>query len=333
MPAVTSMTHAPRWSRSIAQAYGLRLQRDDGADAPAPGGDRGDETTLRIKLDATPAWADHGAPSLRYRHPHRDHSGVPLLHWHDFGGGRHSLEYADECRFFLDVAARTLWARWPAALTDEDVATYLLGPVLSFFLRLSGKVSLHASVVMIGGSCVAFAGPAGSGKSTLAAAFAALGHPVLTEDVACLDETAQGFSVRPGYPLIRLWQNSESLLPRDGGTLPLLTPNWDKRYLALDSERHRFHGEPAPLAAIYLLQPRETLAVPAVASTVTGQHALSLLIANTHANYLLDRDMQAREFEVLGRLGRTVPVRSLTLTADGSRLMQAAEWIRQHAAT
>jgi hypothetical protein len=267
MSALTVAAAAGRWSRSIGQAYGLRLQWSNAASTPE-GNAATDAACLQVRLHASPAWAAEPS-SLRYEHPHHDDRGRPLLRWHAFGQGRHSLQYADDCRFFLELEARTLWARWPSTLTDEDAATYLFGPVLSFFLRLSGKVSLHASVVMIGGRCVAFAGPAGSGKSTLAAALAALGQPVLTEDVACLDETEEGFSVRPGYPLIRLWQSAEHLLPRRETALPLLTPNWDKRYLPLDGGRH--HHESAPLAAIYLLQAREAMAAPARVAPVGGQ--------------------------------------------------------------
>lgn len=331
---MTAPSTASRWSRSIAQAYGLRLLLSDAEAVQVSGHERADgAASVRVNLGATPAWAADDAPSLRFQHPQRDRNGVPLLHWHEFGAGRHSLRYADDCHFFLDLEQNQLWARWPATLTDDDAATYLLGPVLGFFLRLLGKVSLHASVVMVGGRCIAFAGPAGSGKSTLAAAFAELGQPVLTEDIACLDASNGSFSVRPGYPLIRLWESSEQLLPPRDTTLPLLTPNWDKRYLRLNNDRYHFHARAEPLAAIYLLRARAAMEAPAKISPVTGQEALSLLIANTHANYLLDRQTQAHEFEVLGRLSRAVPVQALTLNADGSRLMEAAEWLRQRVTT
>jgi hypothetical protein len=316
----------PRWSRAIEQAYGLRLLSSDAARVPASE----DGTLVLVRLHASPDWAV-AAAVLRFEHPQRDPGGVPLLQWHDFGGGRHALRYADGCHFFLDGGERTVWARWPASMTHEDAATYLLGPVLCFFLRLSGKVCLHASVVMVGGRCVAFAGPAGAGKSTLAAALATLGDAVLTEDVACLDEGRGGFSVRPGYPLIRLWENSEKLLLQNG-PLPLLTPNWDKRYLPLNGGRHRFHGTAEPLAAIYLLRNREPMAAPAHLAPLTGQDALARLLVSTHASDLLDRAMRTHEFEVLGRLSRTVPVHALTLNADGSRLMEAADWIRRQVA-
>lgn len=317
-----------RWSRTIARAYGLRLL----SDAAAENSPRDTEAYIRLNLHESPAWASDQAAALRFEHTQKNPDGAPLLQWHEFGDGRHALRYADGCHFFLDAGERTVWARWPASMTREDAATYLLGPVMCFLLRLFGNVCLHASVVMVGGRCVAFAGPAGSGKSTLAAALATLGEPVMTEDVACLDEVGGDFFVRPGYPLIRLWENSEKLLG-DGSPLPLLTPNWDKRYLPLTGSPHRFHDKSEPLAAIYLLREREPMEAAARVAPVTGRDALSQLLASAHASYLLGHDMQARQFEVLGRLGRAVPVRALVLNADGARLSEAAEWIRREVAS
>lgn len=239
------------------------------------------------------------------------------------------LRYADGTRFYLDVPAATIWATWPAPLTLEDTATYLLGPILGFYLRLQGRVCLHGSAVLLHGRCVAFVGPAGSGKSTLAAAFATLGSAVLTEDVACIDEHEGGFLLRPGYPRIRLWQDAEPLLPGRREALPKLTPNWDKAYLPLDGRA--FYGSAMPLAAIYVLQPRRAMAAAAETAGLQGHALLTQLIANTYGKRLVDRRMRAHEFGVLGRLARAVPVRSLALNADGARLAEACEWLRTHA--
>jgi hypothetical protein len=196
--------------------------------------------------------------------------------------------------------------------------------VLGYFLRRRGAVCLHASTVMLGGACIALAGPAGAGKSTLAAAFALRGDRVLSEDVTCLAEDSGVFRVQPGYPRIRLWKESGDLLGAGARELPLLTPTWDKRYLA-------FHQRPEPLAAVLVLRPRRAMVAPARLDTLAGQDLLSELVANTYANYLLDRGQRAAEFAVLGRLARSVPVRALTLNADGARLREACDWIEGHA--
>jgi hypothetical protein len=247
---------------------------------------------------------------------------------HDLPGNRALLRYSDGTRFYLDFERPAVWATWPETLTLDDTATYLLGPVLGYFLRRRGRVCLHASAVALHGGCVVFVGPAGAGKSTLAAAFAMRGDAVLAEDVTCLSEEAGAFEVQHGYPRIRLWQESAALIGAAPDSLPLLTPTWDKRYLPLGA---RFHDRPARLAAIFLLRPRRALEAPAEAAALDGRAILSELVSNTYATHLLDREQRAAEFAVLGRLARTVPMRALTLNADGSRLGEACDWIRRHA--
>ena len=103
--------------------------------------------------------------------------------------------------------------------TVEYMATYLLGPILGYILRLHDIVALHASSVVIDGQAVAMVGGPEAGKSTTAAAMAIRGFPVLADDVTALDPCPQGFMVRPAYPHLRLWPASaESLCGFKRGT-------------------------------------------------------------------------------------------------------------------
>ena len=45
------------------------------------------------------------------------------------------------------------------------------------------------------------------------------------------------------------------------------------------------------------------------------------LVANTYVNYLLDREMRHREFDLLSRLLASVPVRQLRPSADPSLVL------------
>ena len=211
----------------------------------------------------------------------------------------------------------------------EDTCTYLVGPVLGFAMRLRGVVCLHASAVVVGGRAVAFCGAPGAGKSSTAAAFAQMGYPVLAEDVAALDDRGDAFAVQPGYPRVNLWPDSAAALCGSADALPAITPTWAKRYLPL----HRgvgfpachagipagmsslFHDRPAPLAAIYILGARLPQPRPEIRS-LKPMDALIALASNTYTPYLLDAIMRAREFDVLSRLTRTVPVRAVSPPAD-----------------
>jgi hypothetical protein len=66
-----------------------------------------------------------------------------------------------------------------------------------------------------------------------------------------------------------------------------------------------------PLAAIYLL--KECLADPAApfVEAVPASESLLSLVANTYINYLLEPPMRAREFEILGQVLMSVPLRQV----------------------
>jgi hypothetical protein len=234
------------------------------------------------------------------------------------------FDYADETQFVIDRSGSEVWAEWSAPLTLEDTATYLLGPVLGFVMLLRGIVCLHASAIAIGNEAIALLGPAGVGKSTTAAAFAERGYSVLAEDVVTLDDRRDQFLVRPGYPCIRLWPPAVRALYGSETHLPKLTPNWDKRYLDLSE---RFQEEPLPLAAIYHLGERRHLARAPYVETLDRSQGLMALVANTYATKLMDKQMRAREFELLTRVVGSVSVRRVTPHSDPARLTQLCDRI------
>ena len=244
------------------------------------------------------------------------------------------FQYADGTEFLIDRAGTQIWATWPAdTLTLEDTATYLLGPVMGFVLLLRGFISLHACAVAIGERAVAIVGPAGSGKSTTAAAFAQRGYRILAEDVVTLRERGEEFLVQPAYPSIRLWPSSVEVLYGTPSALPKLTPTWDKRYLDLTQDNYQFQSEQLPLAAIYLLaERRQDTAVPVVEDLAPAEGLMSL-VANTYASYLMNREMRAREFELLQRVLSSVPLRRVTPHSDPARINELCESILESFAT
>jgi len=221
--------------------------------------------------------------------------------------------YADETEFVVNKAGTEVWAKWCEPLTLEDTATYLLGPVMGFVMLLRGIVCLHASAVAIGDEAIALVGPAGSGKSTTAAALAERGYSVLAEDVVTLDDRGDHFLVRPGYPCIRLWPAAVKALYGSETHLPKLTPNWDKCYLDLSAN---FQREPLRLAAIYHLSERHHDATAPSVQALDRADGLMSLVANTYATKLMDKQMRAREFELLTRVLNNVSVRRVTPHSD-----------------
>lgn len=231
------------------------------------------------------------------------------------------LSYGDGTGVTIDPAGTRVGCTWPPELTVDDAATYLLGPVCGVILRMRGVTCLHASALEIGGRAVLVCGPAGAGKSTTAAALAARGHRVLADDVAALDESDDGFDVRPAYPQLKLWPDAAAAMH---GDLPALTPNWDKRYLALAGEA--YHPDPLRVAAVYVLAGREDVDAPRL-EAVSPSHAVLTLVANTYMGWLPDHAAQGRDLALYGRMARAIPMSLAVPHRNVARLGELCEMI------
>lgn len=242
--------------------------------------------------------------------------------WRIAGGRYYKWLYGDGTEFLVEGSGREIWATWPASSTPEDTVTYLLGPILGFVLRLRNITSLHGSAVVIAERAVVMVGPPGAGKSTLAAAFGWLGYPVLSDDVAALDERDGQWYVRPAYPQVRLWPESVKLLFGSADALRPLTPNWNKRGLSLLEHGYCFEKRPHPIAAVYVLGERADRAEPHI-ERMHGRELLRTLLANTYVGYVRDETLGRQEFSTLARLAHTVPALTVLPPDNPSRLCDA----------
>ena len=314
----------------LYSVFGLRLQANRPVPGLVPSAAR-PASEVQLWLNSMPARLHEmlQAPQREwYVSPYQDERGEPALTiWELAGGSYFRLLYSDATEFLVDRQGTRVWAIWPATATLEDTATYLLGPVMGFVLALRGVTCLHASAVAVGDQAIALLGPAGAGKSTTAAAFAERGYPVLSEDVVPLGDQGNWFVVQPGYPCIRLWPDSVNSLFGSSEALPRLTPSWDKRCLELRSNGYRFHQQPLPLAAIYLLGERRSDPVAPFVESLTARTGLISLVGNSYANRLLDRAMRAREFDLLARAAASVPLRQVNPHVDPAYLPELCDVI------
>ena len=129
--------------------------------------------------------------------------------WRLASGAYFRFWYGDDrIEFLIDRSGSQVWVNWPESCPLEDAATYLLGPIFGFVLRLRGVVSLHASAVAVADRAVVLVGPCGAGKSTTAAALARLGFPVLSDNIVALEERGGSLIVHPGNARLSLWPDS-----------------------------------------------------------------------------------------------------------------------------
>jgi hypothetical protein len=313
--------------------FGLRLH----ASEPIPGlvpTERFDSADVEVYLDAIPEGAREGsAPNetLVFTSSILLESGEPTSRiWKSTARSLFRLEYFDGVECWVDSKGQSVWATWSESSSREDAATYLLGPVLGFVLRRRGVICVHASAVAIGNRAVALVGGAGAGKSTTAAALARRGHAVISDDIVALAEGDGTFVILPAYPYLCLWPDSVAMLYGSGKSLPPLTPNFDKRQLALVENSLSFEARSLPLGAVYLLGERSEEDRAPFLETPAARDCLMSLIANTYAN-LSETEMRAREFECLGRVVASIAVLRLRPHRDGARMDRLCELIEHHA--
>jgi hypothetical protein len=285
---------------------------------------------VTLHLGVSPDAAGRNMPiqeELTYVSSDTNEKGEPALQiWNVEHRAFVRMAYDDGIQFWLDRRHENIWASWPDHLVLENAVSYLMGPVLGVLLRLRGVTCLHASAVAIEDRGVAFVGSAGAGKSTMAAAFSKLGYAVLSDDVVALEEQDDAFYAVGGHPQLCLWPESVKMLYGSEEALPRFNPRWEKRRLGLGDQGTRFEDRALPLQVIYLMGDRRPDLAPSL-ETLRSQAALLDLVANTYANKILDREMRAREFDVLGHLATAVPIRRVFPHSDPDRVRDLCRMI------
>lgn len=240
------------------------------------------------------------------------------------------LHYTDDAIFTILGQGEAIYVQPPEGMSMESVCAYLLNPVLALCIRLRGGTVLHASAVGTDAGAVLFVAPSGYGKSTMAYEFARRGSTIFSDDVSTLCQLKQGLGVAPAYPHLRLWGWTVEELMGSENALPLIAPDWDKRFVDLREARYRFAEEPMPIRAVFLLEGFSD-AISIV--QVPPSRALIHLMQNTYLYYMLDHVMRADDFRWLSQLTARVPVFSLVRPADITRLDQSADAVLAQLAT
>jgi hypothetical protein len=285
------------------------------------------EPDLRVHFSG---WPDVHPDSLSLLFPGPQTSDPPGISHRIFrnrSGDFFLVTYPDGTEFAIDDKGGNVWVRWTAPLTLADAVTYLVGPIIGFFLRRRGQLCLHAGCVRIGDAALAIAGSAGAGKSTTVSAFALAGYSVLSDDITPIVNRAGVLHAVPGYPRLCLWPESATALFGHSDALPQITPSWDKRFFAVDRHGTTFETWPVPLAAIYLLGDRSDSGHAPALEPLAPERAFLALIGHSYANSRLDPEMRAAEFSKLDELVRVMPVRAVTPHASIDRLTELVETI------
>lgn len=190
----------------------------------------------------------------------------------------------------------------------EEMRLFLLSSVFAALLHQRGVLALHSSgiLVKIGGKeqAVLFSGRSGAGKSTLAAAFHQRGFPVIGDDkIAVMLQDGLPFA-HPGFPRIKLWQDSADKLAVATRKLRRVRQDVEKFALSIEES---FHASPLPLYAVYLLESQNEVKIEL--TPVEGMQKFSLLLKNTfRRRYLAGLGMKAEHFKLAAVVAKQVRV-------------------------
>lgn len=244
---------------------------------------------------------------------------------------RNGLDGGTQLGPFLWVNARALWLQVPnvarflvsdgrAILIDphpgidaDSLRVFLLGSALGALLFQRGHLVLHGNAIRIGDQCMVCVGHSGAGKSTLAAGFLKRGHDILADDVVPVDAECRAL---PGFPRIKLWQDTANRLDIDTHELRRIRPELEKFNYPLPD---RFTDRPLPIRWIYILgshQQPETRFEP-----IGGMDRMQPLHANTYrVRFLKGMALKAEHLKLCGKLAGRIRLARITRPEQGFEL-------------
>ncbi len=219
---------------------------------------------------------------------------------------------------------------------DEDIETYLGGPVLGVAAQQRGETLLHASAVPWAGGAVAFSAPSGFGKSTLGASFTLAGLPLLSDDILPVREVDGRWLATPFVPKLKLWDESlEGLGVLDAHEYGRAFSWLDKKRVDIGRQWGAIGSDVLPLRVLYLLRPHlneeradtiDFLELPALEAALAVQGAMYMpeLLRGVRARHALDAG---------SRLAASVPVRLVSYFRSFDHLQLLRERLLQDSET
>ena len=156
------------------------------------------------------------------------------------------LDIEGIARFLITNGNRITIDPYPGG-DKESIRLFLLGSAFGAILFQRSHFVLHGNAIRIGDQCLVCVGDSGAGKSTLAAGFMQRGYSIISDDVVPVDDKQRAI---PGFPRIKLWQDTADKLGIDTRELQRIRPSDEKfNYPLLEG----FQATPLPIRWIYAL--------------------------------------------------------------------------------
>ena len=148
---------------------------------------------------------------------------------------------------------------------EQQARFYIVGTVMAILLYQRKYLVLHGSVIEIAGEAVIFLGNSGDGKSTTAAALHAAGFKLVNDDVAPITIGDRPAFLEPGFPQIKMSEETAAALGYDFESLPIIHLDSNKRGYR---PKHNFSRSPLNIKRIYVLDYGSEFASTPIASSL-----------------------------------------------------------------
>ena len=194
----------------------------------------------------------------------------------------------------------------------DSIRVFLLGSGLGAALCQRGLLVLHGNAVQVGEACMCAVGHSGTGKSTLAAGFWRRGHAILADDVVAVDSNCCAL---PGFPRIKLWQDSADKLSVDTSALRRVRPSTNKFNLPVAPAR----TGALPLRWVYILDVHNGPDLRL--EPITGLARFTPLHNNTYRVRFLDgMAMKGEHLKLCGQLAGRIRLVKVSRPREGFTL-------------
>lgn len=191
--------------------------------------------------------------------------------------------------------------------TWKRVRLYILGSMMGAALMQKDKFVLHANTIWIDGRAVAFSGMSGAGKSTITGALLERGHKLIADDVTSIYDVGGEPLVDPGFPRLKLWEDSARALGHNPDKLERVMKGQHKYSLFT---RKKFIEEPTRLERVYMLNSVNEKKFDV--EKISGIHKYQMLKNNAYRQqFLYGLGLESQNFKQCMNIAQKVEVKSL----------------------
>jgi hypothetical protein len=198
-----------------------------------------------------------------------------------------------------------------------SIELYLFTQVLPLWLEIQGIPVLHGSCLNIFNQAFGFLADSGIGKSSLAGEFIRQGYPLISDDQIAVHAVGENFYTYTGYPYLKMWPESLSILGKEEEKLPEVHPLTQKKIVSLPDKRVFRPTFPIPIRALCIIE-RQTSSCDSNLvhlRRMNHQEAFRMLIKYSYTPYTLKAlGLISNRFGFFTRLSQQVDIYQLTYT-------------------